>query len=230
MIRRMMIYHTGRLTDPIRKIQQARALIDFLARSVPTQDNAYGLLLKSELEIIKKSRDYYLFLDHLEEHWSQALGLEDLFRKIREKRSVHQAESDINTEGSRKLLKKDRLQAYTIGMVELHTYQPAFQRIIPEKPRLSPLAVYQIIRSRPATSQHHESVPVDRLAQRLAPCLDGSRNRSELFGIIRELVEQGRLVVKKDDVPLTIADLTEEILDGMVDRVLHNLSGSALLV
>ena len=68
MIRRMMIYHTRHITEPARKIQQARALIDFLARSVPTQDNAYGLLLKSELEIIKKSRDYYLFHDHLEEH------------------------------------------------------------------------------------------------------------------------------------------------------------------
>ncbi len=366
MIRRMMIYHTGRLTDPARKIQQARAMIDFLARSVPTRDNAYGMLLKSELEIIKKSRDYYLFHDHLEEHntplyfsqfadrmaryplqylgeadfhtmlssgfseevretlkriapdiiraeqymdflrnryfrqtlicgkdislkrnltpaaldgllvaahikpehepvdlssgvkvtfqstrkstlqtsrpltkaamvvmkehWPRALGLEDLFRKIRKKLSIHQAESDINTEENRKLLKKDLLQAYTINMVELHTYQPAFQRIIPEKPKLSPLAVYQIARNRPATSQRHESVRVDQLAQRLAPYLDGSRNRSELSWIIRELIEQGRLVVKKDATPLTAADLTEEILDGMVDRVLHNLAGSALLV
>ncbi len=67
MIRRMMIYHTRQFSDSRQQLQQARALIEFLAKSVPTENNHYGMLLKSELELIKKSKDYYLFHDHLEE-------------------------------------------------------------------------------------------------------------------------------------------------------------------
>jgi methyltransferase-like protein/SAM-dependent methyltransferase len=366
MIRRMMIYHTDRFTDPVRKIQQARALIDFLARSVPTKDNAYGLLLKSELEIIKKSRDYYLFHDHLEEHnapvyfsqfaenmaryplqylgeadfhvmlssgfseeaketlkriapdmikaeqymdflrnrhfrqtlicrknvslkrnlipeglkdmliaanvrpehtpvdlspgiretfhsqrkstlqtdhpltkaafvvmkehWPQALGMEALFRKVLEKLAIVNPTADMDTEENRNMLRKDLLQAYTINMVELHTHQPDFQRGIPQSPKLSPLATYQIAKGRPAVNQRHETVRVDTLAQKLAPYLDGSRNRGQLSRLIQELIDQGSLVMKKNETPVTPAELTEELLDGILSRVLNNLAGSALLV
>jgi len=66
-IRRMMTYHIGQFSDNRQRLQQARALIEFLANSVPTDNSPYGMLLKSELEIVKKSQDYYLFHDHLEE-------------------------------------------------------------------------------------------------------------------------------------------------------------------
>lgn len=67
MIRQMMLYHTRQFDDTTQRIEQARALIDFLASSVPTMDSYYGLLLKSELELVQKSRDWYLFHEHLEE-------------------------------------------------------------------------------------------------------------------------------------------------------------------
>lgn len=67
MIRRMMLYHANQFDESSKRIEQARALMDFLVRSVPTEDSYYGLLLKSELELIKRSRDWYLFHDHLEE-------------------------------------------------------------------------------------------------------------------------------------------------------------------
>lgn len=67
MIRRMMLYHSEQFSHIPQKIQQARALIEFLSNSVPTENNPYGMFLKSELELIKKSKDYYLFHDHLEE-------------------------------------------------------------------------------------------------------------------------------------------------------------------
>lgn len=366
MIRRMMIYHTGHFAEPARKVQQARALIDFLARSVPTKDNAYGLLLKSELEIIKKSKDYYLFHDHLEEHntpvyfsqfaekmaryplqylgeadfstmlsagfseeakatlkriapdmiraeqymdflrnrhfrqtlvcrknislkrnvipeilkdllvasnirpehtpvdlsagtretfhsprkstlqtshpltkaafvvmkesWPQALGMESLFRKVVEKLVGENPAEKIDTEENRRLLRKDMLQAYSVNMVELHAHQPDFHTNIPESPKLSPLAAYQIAQGRPAVNMRHETVRIDNLTQKMAPYLDGSRNRSQLKRLIQKLIDQGRLVIKKDEIPISPAELTEELLDGILGRVLNNLSGSALLV
>ncbi|MBI9074872.1 MAG: methyltransferase regulatory domain-containing protein [Desulfatibacillum sp.] len=67
MIRHMMLYHTAQFEEQGRKVQQARALVDFLAKSVPTENNYYGLILKNEMDLLKKSKDYYLFHDHLEE-------------------------------------------------------------------------------------------------------------------------------------------------------------------
>lgn len=67
MIRDMMLYHTANLSQPAAKAQQARALLDFLAQNVPTQNNAYSSMLKSELDMLRQLSDSYLLHDHLEE-------------------------------------------------------------------------------------------------------------------------------------------------------------------
>ncbi len=68
MVRDMMCYHTRQFTDPPSQIAQARALLEFLsANASQAQDNAYGTLLKSESDMLRKQGDYYLFHDHLEE-------------------------------------------------------------------------------------------------------------------------------------------------------------------
>ncbi|HID29405.1 MAG TPA: class I SAM-dependent methyltransferase, partial [Desulfobacterales bacterium] len=53
MVRHMMLYHANQFEESSKRIEQARALMDFLARSVPTENNYYGMLLKSELELIR---------------------------------------------------------------------------------------------------------------------------------------------------------------------------------
>lgn len=67
MIRRMMLYHANQFDKTKERIEQSRALMDFLANSVPTENNHYGMLLQSELDLIRKSSDSYLYHDHLEE-------------------------------------------------------------------------------------------------------------------------------------------------------------------
>ncbi len=67
MLRDMMLYHIRQIRKPEQQVQQAKALLDFLATHVPTENNAYGILLKNELSLIKKTTDWYLFHDHLEE-------------------------------------------------------------------------------------------------------------------------------------------------------------------
>src|SRR5690606_24180804 len=56
-LRDMMLFHTRGFNDAKMKVQQARALLKFLAESVPTEKNAYGMLLKSELDVFGKSAD-----------------------------------------------------------------------------------------------------------------------------------------------------------------------------
>lgn len=67
MIRDMMLYHTKDLKLPAERAQQARALLDFLATNVPTENSAYGIMLQSELQLLRQMTDSYFLHDHLEE-------------------------------------------------------------------------------------------------------------------------------------------------------------------
>jgi methyltransferase-like protein len=67
MIRDMMRYHTRQFDEAQMRIDQARALLAFLADAVPAENNAYGMLLKSELEGMSQRSNPYLFHEHLEE-------------------------------------------------------------------------------------------------------------------------------------------------------------------
>jgi len=66
MIRDMMQYHVRNFEDPPRRIQQSRALLEFLAKSVSADKGAYGMLLNNELELLRRQTDNYLFHEHLE--------------------------------------------------------------------------------------------------------------------------------------------------------------------
>jgi methyltransferase-like protein/SAM-dependent methyltransferase len=66
MIRDMMRYHAMRFATPKQRVQQARALLDFLAQSV-RQEGPYHSLLKTELEAVRHQNDQYLYHEHLEE-------------------------------------------------------------------------------------------------------------------------------------------------------------------
>jgi methyltransferase-like protein len=67
MIRDLMRYHAMSFSDSAHRVGQARAMLDFLARWVPTENNAYGLLLKSEAEGLRRQPDYYILHEHLED-------------------------------------------------------------------------------------------------------------------------------------------------------------------
>src|SRR5439155_24579763 len=67
MIRDMMRYHATRFATPAQKTQQARALLDFLSDTVRPDAGPYGLLLRQELEAVRRQADHYLYHEHLEE-------------------------------------------------------------------------------------------------------------------------------------------------------------------
>lgn len=67
MIRDLMRYHAMSIADPAQRVGQARAILEFLARSVPAGNDAYGALLKSELDGLQRAADYYILHEHLED-------------------------------------------------------------------------------------------------------------------------------------------------------------------
>ncbi len=67
-IRDMMLYRGQQFSDPATRLAQAKALVEFVAKSSPGTDDPYRKLLQSELDVLVRSDDYYLHHDHLEEN------------------------------------------------------------------------------------------------------------------------------------------------------------------
>lgn len=66
MVREMLIYHVAALDKAADKIQQARALLEFLIESSSPRTQVYRQVLREEAEILKEMGDAYLFHEHLE--------------------------------------------------------------------------------------------------------------------------------------------------------------------
>ena len=67
MLRDMMLYHSRKFSEPRDQIDQARALIRWLAEVVQAENSPYGMLLRNEVEQMKSWRDAYFRHDSLEE-------------------------------------------------------------------------------------------------------------------------------------------------------------------
>ena len=67
MIREMMGFHVRQFADPKERVQQAKALLEFLLQAVGKAPTLYGGLLQVEADMLKEGGDTYLFHEHLEE-------------------------------------------------------------------------------------------------------------------------------------------------------------------
>jgi SAM-dependent methyltransferase len=66
MVRHMMRYHSRQFDEPPEQIEQARALLAFLA-SASEGSGPYGELLNREVERLSRASDSYLYHEHLEQ-------------------------------------------------------------------------------------------------------------------------------------------------------------------
>jgi methyltransferase-like protein len=66
MVREMMVFHASQFAEPPAKVLQARALLDFLAKSVP-ETTPYGKTLGQVLGMVRPAADSYLYHEYLEE-------------------------------------------------------------------------------------------------------------------------------------------------------------------
>ncbi len=66
-VRAAMRYQTAQFRDPATRIQQARAMLEFLAASAARDTSPYAMMLRAEAEHVRSRRDYYIFHEYLEE-------------------------------------------------------------------------------------------------------------------------------------------------------------------
>lgn len=91
-LRDMMLYHVAGFSDPLKKIQQARALLNFLA----TQGKAgpYADMLKLEAELLRKEPDGYLYHEYLERE-NHPVHFHQFIDRVRTKNLAYLGETQL---------------------------------------------------------------------------------------------------------------------------------------
>jgi methyltransferase-like protein/trans-aconitate methyltransferase len=95
-IRDIMLYRARGFDQPQERINRARSLVDFLARSVPGEQNAYGMLLRREMEMLQNKEDSYLLHEHLEDH-NEAVYFSEFADRARVAGLQYLAEADYGS-------------------------------------------------------------------------------------------------------------------------------------
>jgi methyltransferase-like protein/2-polyprenyl-3-methyl-5-hydroxy-6-metoxy-1,4-benzoquinol methylase len=95
MIRDMMLYHADRFADPVVRVEQARALLQFLFDASST-DTAYGRALRAESELLRNQPDSYIFHEHLERS-NQPLYFHEFVSHIARFDLQYLGESEVRT-------------------------------------------------------------------------------------------------------------------------------------
>lgn len=67
-IRDMMLFHTRQFADPRKRVEQARALVEFLAGAAQEPTGPYAQALVRERDLMRKMADAHLLHDQLEHH------------------------------------------------------------------------------------------------------------------------------------------------------------------
>ena len=65
-VRDAMRYHARQFSDAKTRVQQARAMLDFLAESLNGTASIYGAMLLEEAQRVRQQPDAYIYHDHLE--------------------------------------------------------------------------------------------------------------------------------------------------------------------
>jgi SAM-dependent methyltransferase/methyltransferase-like protein len=96
MIRDLMRSHTLGFAEPGKRVQQARALLDFLAQSVSKDNNASRLSLQGNLELLRKLPDHSILHEHLEET-NEPLYFHQFIERAERHGLQYLAEADFGT-------------------------------------------------------------------------------------------------------------------------------------
>lgn len=94
-MREIARFHTGGLQQPAAKVKQARSVLKFLADSVPANDNAYGLLIRNELDLVSKVEDGFLYHDYLDGE-NSALYFHEFVSRAESNRLQYLCESTLS--------------------------------------------------------------------------------------------------------------------------------------
>ncbi len=101
-IRDMVLYHTRNIPNNNDKIIQAKAVLEFVAKSSIGENNPYSLFIKNELEIFKQQNDSYLFHELLDEN-NYPIYFHEFNRRANQQGLMYLADTDMRSMSTRDL-------------------------------------------------------------------------------------------------------------------------------
>jgi methyltransferase-like protein len=123
-------------------------------------------------------------------HWPASLSFPALHDAARAR--LRDANVDAG-EPDRARLAADMIECLLRKAVMARCHEPALATTIPAKPELSAFNRLMAEREGWMASLHHHHVGLPAPTQKLAPLLDGTRDRAALLAAIQQLVEDGEL-------------------------------------
>ncbi len=122
MVREIMGYHARQFADPLVRVQQARAFLEFLVKSTTEPDGPYARVLREEADLIRPKADYYLFHEHLEDV-NQPVYFHQFAKHLADKRLQYLGEAWFHTNLSKFSADvQDTLQHLAADLVGLEQY------------------------------------------------------------------------------------------------------------
>jgi len=123
-IRDIMLFRARCAKIPADRIDRARSLVGFLARSVSQENNPYGLLLRKELDQLQGKDDAYLLHEYLEDH-NEGLYFYQFMERAAGKGLQYLGEADFGSMSLQNMPEQVEtvLQTVTNDVIELEQYK-----------------------------------------------------------------------------------------------------------
>jgi len=169
----------------------------------------------------------------LRERYPQALRIEDLAKRARERVDTEMAKPapEATTAKDVETLGTDLLTCYTAALIELRSTAPRLAIEPSERPVASPFVRIRATTSaNPIVNLRHEPMQLDMFNRHLVTLLDGTRDRDAIVAALADLVAKGTLVVRDKDVPVSGGPNLERILGQALDENLPKLGKAGLLL
>ena len=130
----------------------------------------------------------------------------------------------------RETLALDLMQCVFGGFVRLHGHPISCTGIVSDRPRASRLAREQARLSSMATSQRHQTQPLNDLSRQVVQRLDGTKTHDDLIQDLISLTHAGELAVADSGTPIEEPRALREALVLALNTTLEQLAEQALLI
>lgn len=118
----------------------------------------------------------------------------------------------------------------TSSILELSVTPPAFTITPGERPVASPLARRQAQDGKLVTNLRHEQINLGDAERQALLLFDGTADRARLTDRLGELVAQGVLTARQNEVPITDKELARKVVTQTVEPIINLLARAALLM
>lgn len=129
---------------------------------------------------------------------------------------------------AREILVNALLTGMAAGVFDFCYRPPQWATRVSAAPAVSPLVRLQAELGKPLTNRCHRPVQLNDLCRRVILRLDGRHDRQSLIPCLKEAIDEGLIVVKKQDKPLK--NPPPEALKDLLDQTLGEIAQARLLV